>query len=62
MENTELLKSIVILMEQTAMDDQEKTFWSVLLPGLNVDELNKFKAVLEKEVNQLKTILSSLKA
>ncbi len=60
MENQAIIKDVIILMEQSGMDDQEKTFWSVLIPTMKADELEKFKAILEKEVNKLKEILKTI--
>jgi hypothetical protein len=54
MENlVELQKKVLELVELSSMEEKEKVMWNVLVPSMIEAELLKFKAILEKEVNQL---------
>jgi hypothetical protein len=51
-----LIKEVLKLMELSSMEDDEKNMWRMMVPSMNEEELTKFKAVLEKEVNKLTDI------
>jgi hypothetical protein len=53
MENLELKKEVLKLVELSSMEEKEKVMWNVLVPSMIESELVKFKAILEKEVNKL---------
>ncbi|MGL5830532.1 MAG: hypothetical protein ACRCZE_00090 [Candidatus Altimarinota bacterium] len=53
MENLELKKEVLKLVELSSMEEKEKVMWNVLVPSMIEAELVKFKAILEKEVNKM---------
>jgi hypothetical protein len=53
MENLELKKEVLKLVELSSMEEKEKVMWNILVPSMIEAELVKFKAILEKEVNKL---------
>lgn len=53
MENLELKKKVLELVELSSMEEKEKVMWNVLVPSMIEAELLKFQGILEKEVNQL---------
>ncbi len=51
-----LIEEILSLMALSSMEEDEKNMWTILLPSLEKAELDKFKAILEKEIKKMTDI------
>jgi len=49
----QIIQDILKLMELSSMDDEEKTMWKVLVPSMEITELEKFREILDKEVSAM---------
>jgi hypothetical protein len=54
--NRALIEEILQLMTLSSMEEDERTMWTVLLPSMEKAELEKFKALLEKEAVKMTDI------
>jgi len=52
-DNSELMQGILKLLDLSGMEEDEKTMWKVLVPNMERAELDKFKDILEKEVQTM---------
>jgi len=54
--NEALIHEVLELMNLSSMSQDERTMWTILLPSLTTEEIQKFKATLEKEVRTMTDI------
>lgn len=54
--NQELIEDTLKLLRVSSMDEEERNMWTIFLPSMETKEIEQFKQILEKEVNQLMDI------
>jgi len=52
-DNSELMQTILKLLDLSGMEEDEKTMWKVLIPSMEKAELDKFKDLLDREVTTM---------
>lgn len=51
--NQNLTDQILQLLDLSSMDQAEKNLWTIQLPHMTAEEMEKLKAVLEKEIKNM---------
>jgi len=51
--NQQLIEETLQLLELSSMEKDEKNMWTILLPKLQKDEIEKLKLALEKEAKAM---------
>ncbi len=51
--NQNLTDQILQLLDLSSMDQAEKNLWTIQLPHMTTEEMEKLKAVLEKEIKNM---------
>lgn len=59
--NEELIKETLQLMGLSSMAEDERTMWTVILPSMQTEEIEKLKAALEQEVKTMTEIYNKAK-
>jgi len=55
-DNQQLINETLQLMALSSMPEDERTMWTVILPSMLKEEIEKLKAALEKEVKAMTDI------